>query len=66
MTDIYQYPLFQSAIDIINRQLKTGISDRDLADLVVGLRDDGKLSMVQDQDNLMHDMQIIGSMGLKI
>ena len=65
MADIYEYPLFQSAIDIINRQLKTGISDRDLAEMVVNLREDGRLSMVQDREESHSDMRIICSMGLR-
>ena len=65
MADIYEYPLFQSAIDIINRQLKTGIGDRDLAELIIGLRGDGRLCMIQDRDNTHSDMRIICSMGLR-
>ncbi len=65
MADIYEYPLFQSAIDIINRQLKAGISDRDLAELVISLRGDGRLSMIQDRDEAHSDMRIICSMGLR-
>ena len=65
MADIYEYPLFQSAIDIINRQLKAGISDRDLAELVISLRGDGRLSMIQDREEAHSDMRIICSMGLR-
>ena len=65
MADIYEYPLFQSAIDIINRQLKTGIGDRDLAELIISLRGDGRLCMIQDRDNTHSDMRIICSMGLR-
>jgi len=65
MADIYEYPLFQSAIDVINRQLKAGISDRDLAELVISLRGDGRLSMIQDKDDARSDMRIICSMGLR-
>ena len=63
--DIYHHPLFQSAIDIINRQIKTGISDKDLAELVTNLRGDGRLCMIQDQDKSHSDMRIICSMGLR-
>ena len=65
MADIYEYPLFQSAIDIINRQLKIGIGDRDLAELIIGLRGDGRLCMIQDRDEAHSDMRIICSMGLR-
>src|SRR4029077_18282700 len=36
--DIYKYPLLQSATDTLNRQLKTGVNDHDLAELVIALR----------------------------
>ena len=38
--DIYRFPLLQSATDTLNRQLRTGISDDKLAELVMALRDD--------------------------
>lgn len=65
MADIYEYPLFQSAIDALNRQLKAGIIDRDLAEMVIALRGDGRLSMIQDRDEAHADMRIICSMGLR-
>jgi len=65
MADIYEYPLFQSTIDALNRQLKVSISDRDLAEMVIGLRGDGRLSMVQDRGEVQSDMRIICSMGLR-
>ena len=65
LADIYKYPLFQSAIDTINRQLKIGISDQHFAELVIGLRADGRLSMIQDKEELHSDMRIICSMGLR-
>ena len=65
MADIYEYPLFQSTIDALNRQLKASISDRDLAEMVIGLRGDGRLSMVQDRGEAQSDMRIICSMGLR-
>jgi hypothetical protein len=36
--DIYNYPLRQAAVDILNRQLRSGISDADLAQRVIELR----------------------------
>jgi hypothetical protein len=65
MLDIYEYPLFQSSIDTINRQLKLGISDQDLAQLVIGLRNDGRLSMVQERNMSQTDVRIICSLGLR-
>jgi len=62
--DIYRYPLLQSAIDVLNRQLKGGISDSALADLVVSLRHDGRLCRVTE-DNRTGEPQVICSMGLR-
>ena len=41
--DIYKYPLLQSATDTLNRQLKSGIDDQSLAELVISLRRDARL-----------------------
>ena len=65
MGDIYEFPLFQSTIDALNRQLKTGISDTKLAETVIAFREDGRLCMKQDKDDTQNDMRIICSMGLK-
>jgi Helicase conserved C-terminal domain/PLD-like domain len=65
MGDIYEFPLFQSTIDALNRQLKSGISDAKLAEMVVAFREDGRLCMKQDKDDAQNEMRIICSMGLK-
>lgn len=65
MADIYDFPMFQSAIDTLNRHLKTGIGDYPLAQMVIALREDGRLCMKQDKDEAQADMRIICSMGLK-
>ena len=65
MSDIYEFPLFQSTIDALNRQLKSGISDIKLAEVVIAFREDGRLCMKQDKDDAQNDMRIICSMGLK-
>ncbi len=61
--DMYRYPLRQIAIDTLNRQLKTGASDHDLAEVVVRLRAEDKLSIVH-QNEERAEPQIICSMGL--
>jgi len=62
--DIYKYPLLQSATDILNRQLKSGIDDPTLADLVISLRQDAHLCRVSD-DHDDTEPQIICSLGLR-
>lgn len=61
--EIYRYPLRQAAVDTLNRQLRSGISDQGLAELVIALRDEGRLCVV-DEAAQVHEPQIICSMGL--
>lgn len=61
--DIYRYPLRQSAIDTLNRQLRAGISDEKLAELVIALRDDDRLCIIHEEEQA-REPQIICSMGL--
>jgi hypothetical protein len=61
--EIYRFPLRQSATDTLNRQLRSGISDDNLADLVMALRDDDRLCIVHE-DEQSHEPQIICSLGL--
>lgn len=61
--EIYKFPLRQSATDTLNRQLRTGISDDKLAELVMALRDDDRLCIVQEEDQ-SDEPQIICSLGL--
>jgi len=46
--EIYRYPLRQSAIDTLNRQLRSGISNQ-LSELVVALRTDDRLCIVSEE-----------------
>lgn len=61
--DIYRYPLRQSAIDALNRQLRSGISNQQLAELVVALRMDERLCIVSEEVE-KREPQIICSLGL--
>ena len=61
--EIYRYPLRQSATDTLNRQLRSGISDAKLAELVVALRDDDRLCLVHEEEQY-GEPQIICSLGL--
>ena len=62
--DIFKYPLKELARDTIGRQLKSGVSDEGLADLVISLRDDDKLCIVEEEEFHNREPQIICSMGL--
>jgi len=61
--EIYRHPLRPAAIDTLNRQLKSGISDENLAQLVVALRDEGRLCLIHEEEELQ-EPRIICSLGL--
>ena len=63
--DIYKYPLRQTAKNVINSHLKTGVRDDDFVQIIKKLRDEKRLSVIQDKDDEDSDMRIICSMGLK-
>ncbi len=66
LDDVYRHPLRQSATDALNRQLRGGIDDERLAELVLALREDGRLSVAHDGDGDAVDREprIICSLGL--
>jgi superfamily II DNA or RNA helicase len=65
VNDIYKFPMKEFARDTLNRQLKAGISDEILAGLVVSLREDDKLVIVNEDEMPNRLPQIICSLGLK-
>lgn len=61
--DIYTYPLRQAAVDILNRQLRSSISDADLAQRVIELREEDRLCIIHDEEE-SQEPRIICSLGL--
>ncbi len=61
--DVYRYPLRQLAVDMLNRQLRAGINDEDLATLVISLKEDGRLCLIHE-DDYAKEPRIICSLGL--
>jgi superfamily II DNA or RNA helicase len=62
--DIYKYPLKEFARETLNRQLKAGISDDQLASLAISLREEDKLAIVNEDEQPNKELQIICSLGL--
>jgi hypothetical protein len=62
---IYRYPLRQSAIDTLNRQLRSGISDENLSQLVVALWEDDRLCIIHEEERT-YEPQIMCSMGMAL
>ena len=62
--DIYRYPLRSSAVDTLNRQLRSGADDDQLAAIVMALREEDKLCVTGDDATEIQEPQILCSMGL--
>ncbi len=61
--EIYRYPLQESARDTLNRQMRSGITHEQLAQLVVDLRADNRLCLIQEETE-PQEPHIICSLGL--
>ena len=61
--EVYRYPLYQSATDRLNNQLRSDITDELLAQLVLQLRSDNALCVISDEPQT-NEPHIICSMGL--
>ena len=62
--DIYRYPLRQTAVDTLNRQLRGGVDDFQLADIVLSLREEDRLCLSDADAAEAQEPQIICSLGL--
>ncbi|MCI0442579.1 hypothetical protein L0152_05090 [bacterium] len=62
--EIYKYPLKQTATDILNRHLRAGVSDERLSDVVITMRDENRLSIIEQEERSQEPL-IICSMGLR-
>ena len=63
LDEVFRYPLQESAKNTLNRQLRSNIDDEQLATLVVGLYEEGRLCLVQELQEA-GEPQIICSLGL--
>jgi len=64
--DIYQYPLRETAREIINRRIKLNCTDEEIAILCMQLRDEGRLCIIEQKDKEnIRTPHIICSMGIR-
>ncbi len=62
--EIYESPLTEAARDLLNRELRAGITDEKLADFVLSLREEDRLCAPKD-DVKAREPQIICSLGIR-
>lgn len=62
---LYENPLRTVAVDTLNRQLRAGISDDQLAGLVMALHGEGRLVIQSDDEDMAQEPKIICSLGLR-
>ena len=62
--EIYEAPLTEAARDLLNRELRTGISDEKLANLVLSLHEEDRLC-IQKDDVEAREPKIICSLGIR-
>lgn len=61
---VYDHPLTSEAVDKLNRQLRLGITDDDLAALVTQLHSDDRLVMAHVNEGSVREPRILCSLGL--
>jgi hypothetical protein len=64
--DIYRFPLTEEAIDAINRELKSGIDNDKLVEMLCSLNEQDKLCIRNDDEQEPKEARIICSMGLAL
>jgi superfamily II DNA or RNA helicase len=62
--EIYRHPLRPAAADTLNRQMRTGVGDQELAELVVRLSEEDRLCIVEETTET-REPRIICSLGLQ-
>ena len=63
LDDIYQRPLLETAADVLNRLMRSGVNDTELAEAVKSLREEGRLTYAED-DAALREPRVVCSMGL--
>jgi len=63
LDDIYQRPLLETAADLLNRLMRSGVNDEELGEAVKSLREEGRLTYAEE-DAALRDPRVVCSMGL--
>lgn len=63
LDDMYQRPLLETAADLLNRLMRSGVNDTELAEAVKSLREEGRLTYVEE-DAALREPRVVCSMGL--
>ena len=63
LDDMYQRPLLETAADMLNRLMRGGVNDEELAEAVKSLREEGRLTYTED-DTALREPRVVCSMGL--
>ena len=62
--EIYRFPFKSSAVELLNRRLREQISDYNLVELVIALREDDSLCITEETTDPSNEPQLICSLGL--
>ena len=63
LDDMYQRPLLETAADLLNRLMRGGVHDEELAGAVKSLREEGRLTYAED-DSALREPRVVCSLGL--
>ena len=63
LDDMYQRPLLETSSDLLNRLMRSGVNDEELAGAVKSLREEGRLTYAED-DATLREPRVVCSMGL--
>jgi superfamily II DNA or RNA helicase len=63
LDDMYQRPLLETSSDLLNRLMRGGVNDEELAGAVKSLREEGRLSYA-DEDTTLREPRVVCSLGL--
>lgn len=64
LDDIYLRPLLETAADMLNRLMRGGVNDEELAAAVKSLREEGRLTYAEE-DAALREPRVVCSMGLR-